>query len=237
MSLVNASLVPAPVSSSSILDRLTRTWDELIDQCRVCLTDELSARFELGDTLDQIAHQFSEDHLKRAARELCVGESFAKQHRWAATRFPVGHPMRSSPLSYSHVRALAGLDNDDVVQQLHDQGVKSKWTVAQLKAQIRRPEFAAYREGNGGRLPRAASVSCDTPAAPQYGSTEPPVRSGTYSPAGTNVEFPIETCTACGEHCAVQFSVINHATGDTGYLCNFDCLVGWADANLQDLDM
>jgi hypothetical protein len=109
----------------------------------------------LGDLILEIKSLAPTWSLAKIAREVGLSKGRCQQRAYIASRFSKGHWMRETSLTFSHVRTLARIIDDEVCRRLHDEALETGFTASRLTLEIRSPR---YENSRSGRPPRRCAL-------------------------------------------------------------------------------
>ena len=110
-----------------------RDWTDIVQELSHLVEKEDETVLHIGDILGEVEDTYGKKFVDEAAKACKISNSVARQRLWVSKRIPKDSDLRTSGLTYSHLRAVAGTsDIDDWGQKAID----NDWTVAQLKEEI-----------------------------------------------------------------------------------------------------
>lgn len=123
-------------------------WESLVNQITSLSQTEDSCALTMGDLLIQIKSEWGEAMVKEAVSEAGISMSVARQRLWVSSKIPNGHFLRSTQLTYGHLRAIAGTNDID---RWGKEALTHGWTISQLKEAI---------EGEGDKVAQEQGDPC-----------------------------------------------------------------------------
>jgi hypothetical protein len=149
MSIIPGGLphsVPAIVQSYT--QEVKADWDILVTQIASLSEQEDKCALTMGDILLQIKGVWGANYVKEAVSESGISMSVARQRIWVSQKIPKDHFLRTSHLTYGHLRAIAG--TNDIDRWGHE-ALNHGWTINQLKEAI---------EGEGDKIAQEQGDPC-----------------------------------------------------------------------------
>lgn len=123
-------------------------WDSLITQIAFLSVKEDECALTMGDILLQIKAEWGATHVKQAVSESGISMSVARQRLWVSSKIPKGHFLRTTQLTYGHLRTIAGTNDID---KWGKEALTHGWTISQLKEAI---------EGEGDKVAQEQGDPC-----------------------------------------------------------------------------
>jgi hypothetical protein len=109
-------------------------WDQAVAKLAALAMQEDACCLQMGDHLNVIEKQWKgRGKMKLAAQEAGVTWALARQRSWVAKRIMPGHPLRDTPLTYCHLRAVAGTNDPEGWGM---KALQNNWSLAKLKEEI-----------------------------------------------------------------------------------------------------
>lgn len=134
---------PRPVPVPGIVQEQNRSWVQLVSE--ICQLHEQKDRCELaiGDRFVETERIFGRRHLKIAAEQAGIEWSYAKQRHWVSRKIPPDSPLRELPLTFSHYRVLAGVEDMDYWAE---QAINNDWSAERLKKELDQQQVTRAQE-------------------------------------------------------------------------------------------
>jgi len=152
---------PANKPVAAILQKqaqnMQHLWDQMLTKLNQLMMTEDQNCMEMGDLLLDMETQFGRPNAIEAAEQCHVGKQVARQRMWVAKRFPKGHALRNTHLTFCHLRVLAKLESGDDVQKWANQAMKEQWSVARLMKEM---EATSDEQAQEQGQP---CIQCETP--------------------------------------------------------------------------
>jgi len=108
-------------------------WDQLLQKLNHYVQKEFDTIFEIGDLFLDIESGYGKGAVSKAAKSCGVSTSVARQRLWVSRKIPKTSKLRSSTLSYSQLRAIAGTDD---VEGWGNKCLANNWSVAELQEEL-----------------------------------------------------------------------------------------------------
>lgn len=124
---------PIPGIVQQYHKELKADWDIIVNQIASLSQQEDQCCLQMGDLLGQIKGEWGNTHVKQAAAEAGISMSVARQRLWVSAKIPLGHFLRTTHLTYGHLRAIAGTNDID---RWGNESLQHGWTINQLKEAI-----------------------------------------------------------------------------------------------------
>ncbi len=107
-------------------------WNQAVSLLNQLAVQDDQNCLAMGDLLLQIEEVHGKNAVMDAAEQCQVGKQVAKQRMWVAKRFGPNHPLRKSHLTFSHLRTLVKLENDEAVEKWSQLAIENQWPVDRL---------------------------------------------------------------------------------------------------------
>jgi hypothetical protein len=138
--------VPAIVQSYK--EEVKADWESLVAKISALSEQEDQCALHMGDLLLQIKADWGSHLLKEAVSDSGISMSVARQRLWVSSKIPKDHFLRTSHLTYGHLRAIAGTNDID---KWGKEALTHGWTISQLKEAI---------EGEGDKIAAEQGDPC-----------------------------------------------------------------------------
>lgn len=109
-----------------------RSWIQIVTEIAQIASQEDQHALEMGDRFVEIERRFDRRRLKAAAEQAGVSWSLARQRHWTSSKIPPDSALRQLPLTFTHLRVLAGVEDGALQETLAQQAVENAWSAAQL---------------------------------------------------------------------------------------------------------